>query len=111
MLSPGVTYVMFCFDSDVRLFFCHSNVQRVFFRFVLRKPSMTFGAAATPNGSGGSGGGAKGKGAAGQNVENKELAARQQKGLAQATARKRRILGVGLSFATPEMCHTAELRL
>ena len=61
---------------------------------------MTFATAAT-NGSGGGGSGscsrngAKGKGAAGQNVENKELAARQQKGLAQATARKRRILGVG----------------
>lgn len=55
---------------------------------------MTFGAAVTPA-SGGNGSGAKGKGAAGQNVESKELAARQQKGLAQATARKRRILGVG----------------
>lgn len=60
---------------------------------------MTFGA---PSGS--SGNGAKGNGSgsngkvnavtAGPNGKNKELAARQQKGAAQTTARKRRILGV-----------------
>lgn len=90
----------FCFVSDVR---------RDLFRFAHRKPSMTFGTAATPGGGGGSG--AKGKGAVGQNVENKELAARQQKGLAQATARKRRMLGVGLAFAAFEIFYTAELIL
>ncbi|CAM9690080.1 unnamed protein product, partial [Pylaiella littoralis] len=56
------------------------------------KPSMTFGAVSA--GVGGGNKGAKGGGgAAGPNVKSKELAARQQKGAAQANARKRRILG------------------
>ncbi|CBJ29990.1 hypothetical protein Esi_0170_0035 [Ectocarpus siliculosus] len=60
-----------------------------------KKPSMTFGAPAG-SGGGGSGNGSKSKSASaanGQNGRNKELAERQQKGAAQTSARKRRMLG------------------
>lgn len=53
---------------------------------------MTFGAASGSNGT-------KGNGThTGPNKKNTELAARQQKGAAQTSARKRRILGVRWSF-------------
>ncbi|CAM9806444.1 unnamed protein product, partial [Scytosiphon promiscuus] len=52
-----------------------------------KKPSMTFGAASGSNST-------KGNGAnTGPNGKNTELAARQKKGAAQTSARKRRILG------------------
>lgn len=69
---------------------------------------MTFGAVSA--GVGGGNKGAKGGGgAAGPNVKSKELAARQQKGAAQANARKRRILGV--RFRLPPLHYDARPRI
>ncbi|CAN0514027.1 unnamed protein product [Ectocarpus sp. 12 AP-2014] len=56
-----------------------------------KKPSMTFGA---PAGSGHDSKSKSASAANGQNGRNKELAERQQKGAAQTSARKRRMLGV-----------------
>lgn len=62
--------------------------------FLARKPSMTFAKApAAVKGEGGANGEASGANGGG-NVQNAELAARQEKAAKQTNARKRRLLGV-----------------